>query len=61
MSARIESLYEKLQLLKKSIAERQAAGVDVEELLKEEASVSDQLSRARKLLTENASSSIIRG
>ena len=61
MSARIESLNAQLASVKKSIAERAALGQPVDDLVTVEESITKQLSKARELLTEGSSKSILRG
>lgn len=61
MSARLESLNEQLVALKATIAERASAGLPVEDLLEQERRIAAELTRARSLLTENASKAILRG
>lgn len=61
MSARIESLFAQLQNIKQSIADRTAHGQPVEDLLLAERNITAQLSKARELLTENATKVVLRG
>lgn len=61
MSARIESLFTQLQNIKQSIADRTAHGQPVEDLLLAERNITAQLSKARELLTENATKVVLRG
>ncbi len=61
MSARIESLFTQLQNIKLSIADRAAHGQPVEDLLLAEKNISAQLTKARQLLTEGASKSVLQG
>lgn len=60
MSARLESLNEQLTAVKLAIAEAAAAGQPVEELVEKERQLAAELTRARGLLTENATK-VLRG
>ena len=61
MSARIETLHAQLENVKQSIAARAAAGQPVEDLLQLEENITQQLSKARQLLTEGSAKAILRG
>lgn len=61
MSARIESLFAQLQNITLSIQERTAHGQPVADLIVAERNIKAQLSKARELLTENASKAVLQG
>ncbi len=61
MSARIESLFAQLHNITQSIEDRTAHGQPVEDLVLAERNIKAQLSKARELLTENASKVVLRG
>lgn len=61
MSARLEALNEQLAAVKRAIAERAAAGQPTDDLIKKEQDLTNQLTQARSLLTENASKVVLRG